>query len=75
MISRVLIEDNFLKSKGANTVAQELFQLWTGCTVYTISSCRVVRKVQELVREFSNLDRCLKANRGTTFFKKEASFM
>ena len=72
MIYRVLNEDNFLKSKAVNTVAQEIFQLWTWCNVCTISISCVVRKGQELLREFSNLDRYSRTNRGTTFFKKEA---
>ena len=57
VMCRVVNEDNFLKSKAANTVAQDLFQLWTWCNVYTISTSCVVSKVQELVRGFSNLDR------------------
>ena len=40
-----------------------------------ISTSCVVRKVQALVREFSNLNRYPGANRGKTFFKKEAGFM
>ena len=69
VISRVLNEDNFLKSEAANTVAQELVQLWTWSNVYTISTSSVVRKVQELMKEFNNLDRYPKVKRGTTFFK------
>ena len=75
VICRVLNEVNFLKSEAANTVAQELVQLWTWCNVYTISISSVVRKIQELIKEFSTLDRYPKAKRGTTFLKKEAIFV
>ena len=75
VICRVLNEVNFLKSEAANTVAQELVQLWTGCNVYTISISSVVRKIQELIKEFSNLDRYPKAKPGTTFLKREAIFV
>ena len=75
VICRVLNEDNFLKSKAANTVAQELFQLWTWCKVCTNSTSCMAKKAPELVREFSNLDRHPKANRETTFFKKEAGYV
>ena len=74
VICRVLNEANFLKSEAANAVAQELVQLWTCCNVYTISISSVVRKIQELIKEFSNLDRYPKAKRGTTFLKREAIF-
>ena len=75
VICRVLNEVNFLKSDGVNTVAQELVQLWTWCNVYTISISSMVRKIQELIKEFSNLDRYPKAKRGTTFLKREAIFV
>ena len=75
VICRILNEDNFLKYEVANIVAQELVQLWTWSNVYTISTSSVVRKIQELMKEFSNLDRYPRAKQGTTFFKKEASFV
>ena len=75
VICRVLNEVNFLKSEAANTVAQELVQLWTWCNVYTISISSVVRKIQELIKEFSNLDRYPTAKRGTRFLKEEAIFV
>ena len=75
VICGVLKEENFLKSEAADTVAQEFFQLRTWCNICTVSTSCVVRKVQELVREFSNLDRYPRANRRTTFFMKEAGFM
>ena len=53
---------------------KQVICLRTWCNVCTISTSCVVRKVQELVKKFSILDRYPKANRGTTFFK-EASFM
>ena len=39
VICRILNEDNFLKSRAANAVAQ-LFQLWTWSNVCTISKDR-----------------------------------
>ena len=75
MICRVLNEVNFLKSEAANTVAQELVQLWTWCNAYTISISSVIRKIQESIKEFSNLDRYPNAKRGTTFLKREAIFV
>ena len=53
---------------------KQVICLRTWCNVGTISISRVVRKVQESVKKFSNLDWYPKAYRGTRFFK-EAGFM
>ena len=75
VICRVLNEEKFLQYEAAHTVAEKLVQLCICCNVYTISTARVGSKIQQLMKEFSNLDRYLKTKRGTTFLQKEATFM
>ena len=78
MICRVLNENNFLKSKAVNTVAQELFQLWTWCNADTISSSAHPARSEKFKSWLGNSaiwTGTVQANRGRTFFKKEASVM
>ena len=51
VICCILNEDNFLKSRAANTMAQELFQLWTWSNVCTISKDCDFHDDQKITRD------------------------
>ena len=73
VICQVLNEEIFLRYsyEAAHRVAQEFVQWSIWCNVYTNSITGVGSKIQQLIKEFSNLDRYTKTKRGTTFLQKK----
>ena len=75
VICRVLNKEKCLQYGAVHTVAEELVQLWIWCNAHTISTARIGSQVQQLMKEFNNLDRYPKTKRGTAFLQKERTFM
>lgn len=76
VIERIMHFKNFRTDEVANEVAKELHARWMWCNVYPLHFLTISKKIQDLVKLFSTLDRWPKVKRnGDSFKTKVDNFM
>ena len=56
-------------------MAKELTDSWVWCNVYPVTHFCASKKICEIMKEFSAIDRYSKKKRGDTFLKRKADFV